>query len=80
MDVIYVSPVPISDEILQYYSRLIGLAPAVHSGNTDDQADFSSRFKIITVEASKPFQVCVVSYLCIGVFLFFTGVSRLFFS
>lgn len=57
VDVIYVSPVPINEEMLQYYNRLIGLAPAVQSGNADDQADLSSRFTVITVEAAKPFQV-----------------------
>jgi hypothetical protein len=43
--------------MLQYYNRLIGLAPAIQSGVADDQADLSSRFTVITVEAAKPFQV-----------------------
>jgi len=57
VDVIYVSPVAVSDEMTQYYSRLLGLFPAIQSGNVSDQADLSSRFRIITPEAVKPFCV-----------------------
>ena len=64
VDVIYVSPVIVPDEVLQYYRRLLGLSPAIQSGDVTDQTDLSSRFRVITPEAVKPFQVSAcVSFL-----------------
>jgi hypothetical protein len=57
VDVIYVSPVPITDETLQYYFKLLGLRTAVDSGNPDDQSDLSRRYKIIIPEALNSFPV-----------------------
>ncbi|XP_038076728.1 IQ domain-containing protein H-like [Patiria miniata] len=55
VEVIYVSPVNINDETLQYYNKLLGLRPAVESGNVEDQRDMSDRFKIIVPEAINSF-------------------------
>lgn len=55
VDVIFVSPVPLSEETLQYYSKLLGLKTAIDSGNVEDQGDFSERYKIIIPEAIKSF-------------------------
>lgn len=57
MDVIYVSPVPITEETLQYYLKLFGLKSAVVSGNPEDQTDYSNRYKIVIPEALNSFPV-----------------------
>jgi hypothetical protein len=53
--VIYISSIPITEETLQYYSKLFGLKPAILSGNANDQADMSSRYKIVIPEALNSF-------------------------
>ncbi|KAL5004265.1 hypothetical protein ScPMuIL_017721 [Solemya velum] len=55
VDVLFISPVPLSDETLQYYSKLLGLKLAIDSGNVDDQGDMNERYKIIVPEAIKSF-------------------------
>lgn len=55
VDVIFVSPVPLSEETLQYYSKLLGLKAAIDSGNVEDQVDVTDRYKIIVPEAIKSF-------------------------
>ena len=57
MDVIYVSPVPINEEMQQYYAKLLGLKPAIDTGNVDDQGDVGERYKIVVPEAVKSFPV-----------------------
>ena len=57
VDVIFISPVPLSEETLQYYSKLLGLKSAIDSGVVEDQADFNERYKIIVPEAIKSFPV-----------------------
>lgn len=59
VDVIYVSPVPINDECMQYYAKLLALKPAVDSGNVDNQNDLSDRYKIVIPEAIKSFPVSI---------------------
>ncbi|XP_052277313.1 IQ domain-containing protein H-like isoform X2 [Dreissena polymorpha] len=66
VDVIFVSPVPLSEETLQYYSKLLGLKSAIDSGNVEDQGEFSDRYKIIVPEAIKSFpthRMCLSSLL-----------------
>ena len=47
----------------QYYSKLLGLKSAVDSGNVDDQADPTDRYKIIMPDALKAFPVSLlISY------------------
>lgn len=57
VDVIFVSPVPLSEETLQYYSKLLGLKSAVESGVVEDQCDMGEKYKIIVPEAIKSFPV-----------------------
>ena len=61
VDVIFVSPVPLSDETLQYYSKLLGLSAAVGSGEVEDQSDMSNRYKVLVPEAIKSFPVSMSS-------------------
>ena len=57
VDVIYVSAVPVNEEMAQYYNKLLGLQTAIETGNVDEQSDVSARFKIITPEAINSFPV-----------------------
>lgn len=59
VDVIYVSPVTINDETLQYYNKLLGLRSAVESGTVESQKDMSSRFTIIIPESVNSFPVSI---------------------
>ncbi|XP_048255584.1 IQ domain-containing protein H-like isoform X2 [Haliotis rufescens] len=66
VDVIFVSPVPLSDETLQYYFKLLGLKSAVDSGVVEDQCDMAERYKIIVPEAIKSFpthRMCLATLL-----------------
>ncbi|XP_068131135.1 IQ domain-containing protein H isoform X2 [Hyperolius riggenbachi] len=51
VDVIYVSPVKLDEEMEQYYRKLLGLRMAVLSGNPQDAIELVERFTIITPEA-----------------------------
>ena len=57
MDVIYVTSLPINEETLQYYLKLLGLRSAVETGKAENQADFSHRYKIVIPEALHKFPV-----------------------
>ncbi|PIK48317.1 putative IQ domain-containing protein H isoform X2, partial [Apostichopus japonicus] len=66
VDVIYVSPVTINDETLQYYNKLLGLRSAVESGTVESQKDMSSRFTIIIPESVNSFpthSMCLATFL-----------------
>ncbi|XP_066273015.1 IQ domain-containing protein H-like isoform X1 [Branchiostoma lanceolatum] len=66
VDVIYVSPVEMSEEMLQYYSKLLGLRPAVESGAVEDQSDMQDRYKIVVPEAFDKFpshSMCLATHL-----------------
>ena len=62
VDVIYVSPVPVNEEMMQYYAKLLGLKGAIETGNVEDQADLSTRYKIIVPEAVQSFPVGTLMY------------------
>ncbi|XP_077173512.1 IQ domain-containing protein H isoform X2 [Paroedura picta] len=55
VDVIYVCPLQLSEELRQYYRKLLGLQAAVRSGDPEDIADLQDRFKILTPEAVNSF-------------------------
>ncbi|XP_074405225.1 IQ domain-containing protein H isoform X20 [Zonotrichia albicollis] len=55
VDVIYICPLALSEELLQYYNKLLGLQAAVRSGSPEDTADLQDRFTILTPEAINSF-------------------------
>ena len=55
VDFIYVTSLPINEETLQYYLKLLGLKGAVSNGRTEDQVDLSHRYKIVIPEALSKF-------------------------
>ena len=63
VDVIYISSIPITEETLQYYSKLFGLKPAIITGNASDQTDLSNRYKIVIPEALNSFPVRKLSLI-----------------
>ncbi|KAM4040062.1 IQ domain-containing protein H isoform 2-T2 [Anomaloglossus baeobatrachus] len=55
VDVIYISPVKLDEEMEQYYRKLLGLRAAVLSGNPQDATELHDRFTILTPEAVDTF-------------------------
>ena len=61
VDVIYVTSLPINEETLQYYLKLLGLRSAVETGKSENQTDLSHRYKIVIPEALHKFPVFRIS-------------------
>lgn len=60
VDVIYVSPVELNDEVYQYYSKLLGMkAKRLEKSETGDEEedDIENRYKIIVPDAVDRFPV-----------------------
>ena len=56
--VIFISPLPFTDDLRRYYTRLLGMGPAVksrHPTNLEDESHVQSRFTVIVPEASSKF-------------------------
>ncbi|XP_036592477.1 IQ domain-containing protein H [Trichosurus vulpecula] len=51
VEVIYVCPLQLPDELVTYYSKFLGLQSAVISGNPEDISDLKDRFRILFPEA-----------------------------
>lgn len=60
VDIIYVSPVPIGEELDNYYLKLLGLRSAVQNSDPTDVEDMSQRFTIIVPEALGKFPVSIL--------------------
>ncbi|XP_063710356.1 IQ domain-containing protein H-like isoform X2 [Symsagittifera roscoffensis] len=64
--IIYISPVPVSEEFQQYFSKLLGLKPAVLSGDVEHQTQMDERFTIIVPDALESFpnhSMCLTSLI-----------------
>lgn len=61
-DVVIVTRAPISDDLLEYYNKLLGLTTAIETGQAENQCSISSRYRIIVPEAIKYFHVsyCII--------------------
>lgn len=57
VDVIYVSPITVTDEAKQYYQKLLSLKKAIDSGNMNDITDMNTRITFIVPEVISQFGV-----------------------
>ncbi|NXM77134.1 IQCH protein, partial [Serilophus lunatus] len=66
VDVIYVCPLALSEDLLHYYQQLLTLQAAGGAGKPEDVADLQDRFKILTPEAINSFpqqHMCLATQL-----------------
>ena len=68
VEVIYVCPVEINDEVYQYYTKLLAMKArplsASGMGGTGDEEDIENRYKIVVPEAVHRFPVSHVRQCC----------------
>ncbi|THD19127.1 hypothetical protein D915_009760, partial [Fasciola hepatica] len=65
-DVIYISRSPISDDLLEYYRKLLGLGNAIRTGSAKDQEPVEDRYRILVPEAVEYFQYSTAPPLCLS--------------
>ncbi|CAH8554058.1 unnamed protein product [Schistosoma turkestanicum] len=65
-DIVIVTRVPISDDLLEYYNKLLGLSTAIETGQSESQCSISSRYRIIVPEAIKYFHSNAPSPMCLA--------------
>ncbi|CAH8636947.1 unnamed protein product [Schistosoma rodhaini] len=65
-DVVLVTRAPISDDLLEYYNKLLGLTTAIETGQAENQCSISSRYRIIVPEAIKYFHSNSPSPMCLA--------------
>ncbi|CAH8592746.1 unnamed protein product [Schistosoma mattheei] len=65
-DVVIVTRAPISDDLLEYYNKLLGLTTAIETGQAENQCSISSRYRIIVPEAIKYFHSNAASPMCLA--------------
>lgn len=89
VQVVYVSPVKLSEEVYQYYHKLLGMkAQSSYSDHSDinqtpndeDNEDFESRYKVVVPDAVDRFPVSMyVCYVCMYSLSFSISVFNLHF-
>ncbi len=70
VDVIYVSSIALTEESLQYYSKLFGLRKAIETGNQSDISDCSHKYKIVIPEAINSFPVWIKFFALYALFIY----------
>ncbi|KAF8572270.1 hypothetical protein P879_01882 [Paragonimus westermani] len=68
-DVIYISRGLVSEDLLEYYDKLLGLTGAIRTGNSSDQKSIKSRFRILVPEAVDDFRSSTTPPLCLATLL-----------
>ncbi|XP_072888732.1 IQ motif-containing protein H [Hemitrygon akajei] len=66
IDVIYICPLWIGEDVTQYYMKLLGLQEAVRLGKPEVMVDMADRLKVITPEATRHFpthHLCLATHL-----------------
>ena len=63
MEVIYVCPVEVNDEVYQYYSKLLAMKARPQSASAEegngDEEDIENRYKIVVPDAARSFPVSI---------------------
>ncbi|CAH8597971.1 unnamed protein product [Heterobilharzia americana] len=65
-DVVIVTRAPISDDLLEYYSKLLGLSKAIETGQEESQCSINSRYRIIVPEAIQYFHSNASAPMCLA--------------
>lgn len=66
VDVIYVSPITVTDEAKQYYHKLLSLKNAIDSGDMNDITDMNTRLTFVVPEVISHFGVSTTTIPHVG--------------